>query len=124
MSLIIQPEAVATDPILPIPAGFFLLIRMADVPTSKGSIAFAESTVAEEKLANPVGTILAMGPEAYSDKNKFPTGSRCKVGDTVFIGSYVGSKLKLGGTETDYRFIFDDDVKGVVPDGVVVRRYL
>lgn len=122
--MIIQPEVVATDPILPIPAGFFLLIRMAEVPTSKNGMHFPESTVAEEKLANPVGTILAMGPEAYSDPNKFPTGSRCKVGDTVFIGSYVGSKLKVGGSEDDYRFIFDDDVKGIVPDGVVVRRYL
>ncbi len=125
MSTIVQPiTTVAAEPILPVPAGFFLLIRMTPVAEKKGRILFSESTVAEEKLAAAVGQILAMGPEAYKDPIKFPTGARCEVGDNVFIGSYVGSKLKLGDSETDYRLICDDDVKAVLPEGTVVRRFL
>lgn len=120
--IILMPKQDA-DKRLPIPKGYFLLIKMDDVPTGRNGIDYPDSRVRDEKLANPIGTIISMGPEAYAG-DKFPSGPRCEIGNRVFIGSYVGMRLKAGQDMIgdDYRLIADDDVKAVVPEGSDVRR--
>ena len=89
-----------------------------------GSIHVPDSRVKDEDLACPMGEVLAMGPEAYGRKDMFPAGDRCAIGDTVFIGSYVGSKLRVGADadSTEYRLVSDDDVKAVIPYAASIRR--
>ena len=55
-----------------------------------------------------------MGPDAYKDKEKFPTGPWCKRGDFVIFRSYSGTRFKIHSHE--FRIINDDTVEAVVED--------
>lgn len=120
----VVPISAPVVPLLPVPKGPYLLIKMTKTVDKVGSIHLPSSRVHDENLACPMGEVIAMGPEAYLPESKFLGGPRCEVGDTVFIGAYVGSKFKAGPDNTDeeYRLIFDDDVKAVIPATAVVRR--
>lgn len=109
---------------LPIPKGPYILIRMTKTVDRVGSIHLPDSRVHDENLACPMGEVIAMGEAAYLPLDKFIGGPRCRVGDIVYIGAYVGSKFKSGpgNTADEYRLIFDDDVKAVVPSEAIVRR--
>ena len=64
--------------------------------------------------------VVAMGPDCYTDTNKFPTGPWCKVGDFVITRPYAGSRLDIFGTEM--RLINDDNVEAVVENPIGIRR--
>jgi co-chaperonin GroES (HSP10) len=55
-----------------------------------------------------------MGADAYKDKDKFPNGAYCKVGDFVIFRSYSGTRFKIHTQE--FRLINDDTVEAVVDD--------
>jgi co-chaperonin GroES (HSP10) len=61
-----------------------------------------------------IGFVVSMGPDAYSDDKKFPTGPWCKEGDFVMFRSYSGTRFKVMGEE--FRLINDDTVEAVVDD--------
>ena len=58
--------------------------------------------------------VVKMGPDAYKDKEKFPNGPSCKVGDFVLVRPNTGTRIKIHGKE--FRLIYDDSVQGVVQD--------
>jgi co-chaperonin GroES (HSP10) len=58
--------------------------------------------------------VLALGPDCYGDKGRFPTGPWCKAGDFVLVRSYSGTRFKVRGQEL--RLINDDMVEAVVED--------
>jgi co-chaperonin GroES (HSP10) len=58
--------------------------------------------------------VLKVGPEAYADADKFPSGPYCKEGDFVIFRSYSGTRFKVAGKE--FRIINDDTVEAVVDD--------
>lgn len=65
--------------------------------------------------------VLAMGDLCYKDKEKFPTGAWCKVGDWIQIGALNGDPFKMPGCgDREFRLINDDMVAAVVtgPDAV------
>ena len=66
-----------------------------------------------------VAYVLAVGPDAYADKNKFPAGPWCKKGQWVMIGRYAGARFKIEGGEV--RIINDDEVIATIadPDDIV-----
>ena len=66
-----------------------------------------------------MGAVIDMGSEAYSDKDRFPNGPWCKVGDFVMFRPNTGTRFKVNGAE--YRLMNDDSVQAVVADprGVV-----
>jgi co-chaperonin GroES (HSP10) len=74
----------------------------------------ATETVRVEEQTTVVLFVAKMGDMAYSDKDRFPTGPWCKVGDFVLVRAYSGTRLKIHGTE--WRIINDDTVEGVVED--------
>jgi co-chaperonin GroES (HSP10) len=100
---------------LPIPKGWKLLIALPKVDTTfDGGIVKAEATVRQEEVSHVVGFVVSMGPDAYQDKTKFPSGAFCKVGDFVLIGAFKGTRFKIEGEEM--RLINDDTVEAVVRD--------
>jgi co-chaperonin GroES (HSP10) len=77
-------------------------------------------TMHYEEVLTPVLFVIKMGPEAYQDKSRFPSGARCKVGDFVIVRPNTGTRLKIHGRE--FRMINDDSVEGVVQDPRGIAR--
>ena len=71
---------------------------------------------AANAAAAVLGVVLAMGPDAYTDATKFPSGPWCEVGDWILFRSYSGTRIKRGPQE--FRLINDDTVEAVVADPV------
>ena len=106
---------------LPDPKGWKLLVAMPEVEEStKGGILKATSTMRDEEVSNICGYVLKLGTDAYSDKNRFPTGPWCKEGDWVVFRAYSGTRMKMYGKE--FRLINDDTVEAVVEDPTGVVR--
>lgn len=73
-----------------------------------------------EELLSPVLFVVKMGPDAYADPKRFPSGPSCKVGDFVLVRPNTGTRLKIHGTEM--RIINDDSVEAVVQDPRGIKR--
>lgn len=78
------------------------------------------ATMKQEEHATTVLFVLRMGPDAYKDKERFPSGPWCKEGDFVVVRTYTGTRLKVFGKE--FRVINDDQVDCVVEDPRGVTR--
>jgi len=125
MSTIVNPIATAAMPqnvTAPVaPTGFHLLIEMRKLAEkTAGGIVLPEKSRKIEETAGIIGRVLGMGPDAYSDPQRFPSGPWCKVGDFILMRAYSGSRLISGDTE--YRIINDDTVEAVVSDPSKVER--
>jgi len=72
------------------------------------------ATMRQEEHATTVLFVLRVGPDAYKDTAKFPTGAWCKEGDFVLVRTYSGTRFKIFGKE--FRLINDDQVDAVVQD--------
>ena len=106
-------EKVATQ--LPEPKGYKLLIGIPEVSEkTEGGIFMPDGMRSAEETASIVGFVMKTGPDAYSDKERFPNGAYCKEGDFVIFRSYSGTRFKIHGKE--FRLINDDTVEAVVDD--------
>ena len=76
--------------------------------------------VKEAEHATTVLFVLKVGPDAYADKTKFPSGPWCKEGDFIMVRTYAGTRFKIYGNE--FRFINDDQVDGIVDDPRGITR--
>jgi len=101
---------------LPKPTGYRILIALPDVEEYyKGSTLLKTSDVMhKEYIMSIMGVVLEMGPDAYSDKERFPNGSWCKEGDYVMFRMNTGTRFKVNGKE--FRLMNDDSVEAVIPD--------
>jgi|TARA_B100000085_G_C18487279_1_gene489784 co-chaperonin GroES (HSP10) len=110
---------------MPEPKGYKILIALPQ-PDEKteGGILKAQSTLEVEEVGSIVGLVLAMGPDAYSDKSRFPSGPYCKVDDFVVMRSYSGTRFKVqeDGVWQEFRLINDDSVEAVVEDPRGIRK--
>jgi len=100
---------------LPQPRGYKILIALPE-PEEKtaGVILKATETLHNEEVGSIVGLVLALGPDAYSDSQRFPSGPSCKEGDFILMRSYSGTRFKVHDKE--FRLINDDSVEAVVED--------
>lgn len=100
---------------MPKPTGWrILILPYRGSKQSKGGVLYADETVERNALTTVVGYVLAVGPEAYADETKFPTGPWCKKGDWVMIGRYAGARFRIDGGEV--RIINDDEVIASIND--------
>tara|TARA_R110000822_G_scaffold302508_1_gene426730 strand:- start:8090 stop:8521 length:432 start_codon:yes stop_codon:yes gene_type:complete len=115
-------EQAALEAKIPKPVGYRLLIALPNVEeTFAGSgIVKAGKTLHEEYILSTVGLVLDMGEQAYTDKDRFPTGAWCKRGDYVMFRANTGTRFKLGGQE--YRIMNDDSIEAVVDDPRAITR--
>lgn len=107
---------------LPDPTGWKILCVVPDVvETFEGSsIVKADSFMKSEEHATTVLFVLKVGPDAYGDKEKFPSGPWCKAGDFVLVRTYSGTRFKIHGKE--FRLLNDDQIDAVVEDPRGISR--
>jgi|TARA_R110002020_G_scaffold120813_1_gene275120 co-chaperonin GroES (HSP10) len=100
---------------LPRPTGYrILILPFTQSSVTKGGIHLAKQTVDKERLATVVGYVVAVGPDAYGDLNKFPDGPWCKEGDWVIFGRYAGARFQIEGG--DMRLLNDDEILACIDD--------
>tara|TARA_R100001460_G_scaffold71639_1_gene112429 strand:- start:744 stop:1115 length:372 start_codon:yes stop_codon:yes gene_type:complete len=100
---------------MPEPKGYKLLISPVEVEEkTEGGVIMPDQIRDAEGIASIIGYVVSMGPDAYKDEEKFPTGPWCKKGDFVIFRSYSGTRFKIHTQE--FRIINDDTVEAVVED--------
>ena len=100
---------------LPVPSGWRLLVLpFSPREKTKGGILITQESLDKLRIATNCGYVLEMGPLAYHDKVKFPTGPWCKKGDWVVFARYAGSRLPIEGGEV--RILNDDEILGTIKD--------
>ncbi len=112
---ITDEEEVKDPDVLPELPGYHVLIRPVSVKSkTKGGIFIPDSTRDDMSYLTTVGRVIAVGDLAYMDKNKFPTGAWCQVGDHVSYGKHLGTKLFYKGVR--FILLFDDQITMRVQD--------
>ena len=107
---------------LPAPSGWRLLVLpFSPREKTKGGILIAQESLDKLRIATNCGYVLKMGPLAYHDREKFPTGPWCKKGDWVIFARYAGSRLPIEGGEV--RILNDDEVLGTIKDPEAVLHH-
>ena len=100
---------------LPTPSGWRLLVLpFTPREKTKGGILIAQESLEKLRIATNCGYVLKIGPLAYHDHDKFPTGPWCKTGDWIIFARYAGSRLPIEGGEV--RILNDDEVLGIIKD--------
>jgi len=108
-----SPEEKARQ--IPDPATFHLLCVLPEIEDEYDSgLVKASQTMHFEEVLSPVLFVVRMGPDAYKDEKRFPSGPSCKVGDFVIVRPNTGTRIKIHGKE--FRIINDDSVEAVVQD--------
>ena len=108
---------------LPEPSGWRLLVLpFTPKEKTKGGILIAQETLDKYRIAVNCGYVIKMGPLAYKDTEKFPTGAWCKEKDWVIFARYAGSRLPIEGGEV--RLLNDDEVLGTIKNPESVLHYI
>ena len=108
---------------LPEPKTFHLLTVLPEVDEKfegEGELVKASQTMHFEEVLTPVLFVVKMGPDAYKDETRFPSGPSCKVGDFVIVRPNSGTRIKIHGKE--FRLIKDDQVEAIVQDPRGIQR--
>lgn len=109
------------DAAMPIPCGFKVLVVMPEVETTFGSgLVKTDDTIKAETTMSVVALVVQLGPDAYMDKERFPSGPYCKPGDYVLIAPYQGQRFCVGKKE--FRLLNDDSILGIAADPRSYRR--
>ena len=104
-----QKEVTNEKAKLPKPTGWRMLVlpfRMDE--KTKGGVLPGNETLDRQQVASQCGNVLAMGDACYSDKERYPNGPWCKVGDWVIFARYAGSRIEIEGGEV--RLLNEDEV--------------
>jgi co-chaperonin GroES (HSP10) len=106
---------------IPEPATYHLLCMLPEAKEEyEGGLLKASQTMQYEELLSPVLFVAKIGPDAFKDEKRFPSGPSCKVGDFVVVRPNTGTRMKIHGTE--WRIINDDSVEAVVEDPRGIQR--
>ena len=106
---------------LPTPSGYHILCAIPDIEEKYDSgLIKADVTLKNEETLTTVLFVVKIGPDAYKDTTKFPSGPWCKEGDFVLVRPHSGSRLVIHDKE--WRLINDDTVEAVVQDPRGIRR--
>jgi len=106
---------------IPDPKTYHLLCMLPEAKEEyEGGLLKASQTMHFEELLSPVLFVAKMGPDAFKDEKRFPSGPSCKVGDFVIVRPNTGTRMKIHGTE--WRIINDDSVEAVVEDPRGIQR--
>jgi co-chaperonin GroES (HSP10) len=106
---------------VPEPATYHLLCVLPEIDDEyESGLVKASQTVHYEEVLSPVLFVVKVGPDAYKDEKRFPSGPSCKVGDFILVRPNTGTRIKIHGKE--FRIINDDSVEGVVQDPRGITR--
>jgi len=108
---------------LPRPTGWRILVlpfRMKE--KTKGGVLLGDETLERQQVGSQCGNVLAMGKSCYSDKDRYPEGPWCKVGDWVVFARYAGSRIEIEGGEV--RLLNEDEILATVKDPTdILHKY-
>ena len=100
---------------LPQPTGYrVLIIPYYPSEKTKGGIIVPDAVRERESFATVAAYVVKLGPDAYSDPQKFPSGAWCSEKSWVLIGRYSGNRFKVEGLEV--RIINDDNIISTILD--------
>jgi co-chaperonin GroES (HSP10) len=106
---------------IPDPVTYHLLCMLPEAKEEyEGGLLKASQTMQFEELLSPVLFVAKIGPDAFKDEKRFPSGASCQVGDFVLVRPNSGTRMKIHGTE--WRIINDDSVEAVVEDPRGIQR--
>jgi co-chaperonin GroES (HSP10) len=106
---------------IPDPATYHLLCMLPEAKEEyEGGLLKASQTMQFEELLSPVLFVAKMGPDAFKDEKRFPSGPSCKVGDFIIVRPNTGTRMKIHGTE--WRLLNDDAVEAVIQDPRGIQR--
>ena len=98
---------------IPKPTGWrIMVLPYKKKEKTKGGLVLSESTLEKQQVGSQCGLVLAMGPQCYKDKERYPEGPWCKVNDWVMFARYAGSRIKIEGGEMRQRN--DDEVRATI----------
>ena len=114
----VEPQERVLDPSLadqsliermPSPTGWRLLILpYRGKGKTEGGLYLPDKVIEDNQISTQVGFVLKMGPMAYKDPEKFPSGPWCAEKDWVMFARYAGSRFKIDGGEV--RILNDDEI--------------
>ena len=108
-----EAPRVATQ--LPVPTGYRILVALPEVEEkTEAGLYITDERRDAETVASVVGFVMKIGPDAYRDEKRFPTGPWCKEGDWIVMRAYSGTRIRICGKE--FRIINDASVESVVED--------
>jgi len=107
----LDPEAIGGSLLerLPTPTGWrILILPYRGKGKTEGGILLADKTIEQQQVSTQVGYVLKVGPLAYQDEDKFPSGPWCAEKDWVMFARYSGSRFNIDGGEV--RILNDDEI--------------
>ena len=107
---------------IPDPVTYHLLCMLpkAEEEIGESGLIKTSQMMHHEELLSPVLFVAKMGPDAFADEKRFPSGPSCKVGDFILVRPNSGTRMKIHNTE--WRLINDDSVEAVIQDPRGVQR--
>lgn len=106
---------------LPDPTGYHVLCAIPTIEAKYDSgILKADRVRQFEEALSTVFYVLKLGPDAYKDTVRYPSGPWCKEGDFVLARPTSGTRLKIHGKE--FRIMNDDSIEAVVQDPRGISR--
>jgi co-chaperonin GroES (HSP10) len=121
LSGILNQDAQEKAKQLPEPQTFHLLTVLPEVDEEfESGLIKAGTTMHYEEVLTPVLFVIKLGPDAYKDTTRFPSGPSCAEGDFVIVRPNSGTRIKIHGKE--FRIIKDDMVEAKVQDPRGIQR--
>jgi co-chaperonin GroES (HSP10) len=106
---------------LPTPSGWHILCAIPEMDKEyESGLIKADETIRIEEVLTTVLFVVALGPDCYTDKTRYPNGPWCKKGDFILIRPNAGSRLIIHGKE--FRLINEDSVEATVLDPRGIKR--
>jgi co-chaperonin GroES (HSP10) len=106
---------------LPVPSGWHILCAIPETDKEyESGLVKADETIRIEEVLTTVLFVVALGPDCYTDKTRYPNGPWCKKGDFILIRPNAGSRLIIHGKE--FRLINEDSVEATVLDPRGIKR--
>jgi co-chaperonin GroES (HSP10) len=113
----LNPEAIGASLLerMPEPTGWRILILPYQGKAKTAGGIFLPSEVQEKNnISTQVGYVLKVGPLAYKDTEKFPSGAWCQEKQWVMFARYAGSRFQIDGGEV--RILNDDEILATILD--------
>ena len=122
LSGILNTDAEQKAKQLPDPKTFQLLCMVPEAEEEIDGSSFVKTATMmhHEEILTPVLFVVKMGPDAFQDKTRFPSGPSCKTGDFIICRPNSGTRLKIHGRE--FRLIADTSVEATVEDPRGISR--
>ena len=121
---VLNPEAIGKSLLdrMPTPTGWrILILPYQGKSKTESGLYLPDDVVEKNKVSTQVGYVLKVGPLAYKDTEKFPSGPWCQEKDWVMFARYAGSRFAIDGGEV--RILNDDEILARIMDPEDVLHY-